>query len=220
MQITLLLFAAARERAGVGSAELALPDGATLADLVAAATARWPALEALWPYVRLAVDEAFVSDLRAPLRPGAEVAVIPPVSGGHPRVALVETPLDARTVEGLVVGPDRGGVVTFVGAVRDHTGEHGVTRLEYEAYPAMALRVLGDIVAGAEAEWPSVRAAVHHRVGVLAVGEAAVVVAVAAPHRGPAFAACQAIIDRLKADVPIFKKEVRTDGSVWVGLGP
>lgn len=220
MHINLLFFAAARERSGTGQVTLELPDGARLADAVAAAGARFPALVPLWPHVRFAVDQAFVSDQSAPLTDGSTVAVIPPVSGGHPRVALTHEALDPRAVEALVAGPDRGGLVTFTGTVRDHTGEHGVTRLEYEAYEAMALKVLADILARVEARWPATTAAVHHRLGVLGVGEAAVVVAVSAPHRADAFAACQALIDELKADVPIFKKEVRQDGSVWVGLGP
>ncbi|MCA9543182.1 MAG: molybdenum cofactor biosynthesis protein MoaE [Myxococcales bacterium] len=220
MDINLLFFAAARERAGTGQARLSLPDWATLADAIAAAGARWPALVPLWPHVRFAVDEAFVADRGTPLGADSTVAVIPPVSGGHPRVALTHEPLDPRAVERLVAGPDRGGLVTFTGTVRDHTGDHGVVRLEYEAYEPMAVKVLADIVTRVEARWPATTAAVHHRLGVLAVGEAAVVLAVSAPHRADAFAACQALIDELKADVPIFKKEVRGDGSVWVGLGP
>ena len=120
----------------------------------------------------------------------------------------------------MVVGPDRGGVVTFTGVVRDHTGAHEVERLEYEAYEPMALKVLEEIRAEAGARFPGVRLAVHHRLGVLGIGEAAVVVVAAAPHRAAAFTACAFVIDRLKEDVPIFKKEVRGDGSVWVGLGP
>jgi molybdopterin synthase catalytic subunit len=110
--------------------------------------------------------------------------------------------------------------VTFTGCVRDHTGEHGVVRLEYEAYAEMAERVMDAIVGEAEALHPGARVAIRHRLGVLGVGELAVVIAASAPHRAAAFEACRFTIERLKADVPIFKKEVRTSGEVWVGLGP
>lgn len=134
--------------------------------------------------------------------------------------ALLDVPIDPRAVETLVLGPDRGGLVTFSGVVRDHTGDHTVTRLEYEAYRPMALKVMAQIRGEVEAAYPTVRVACWHRLGVLPIGEIAVVVAAAAPHRAPAFAACQMFIDRLKEDVPIFKREVRDDGSVWVGMGP
>jgi molybdopterin synthase catalytic subunit len=151
---------------------------------------------------------------------GDVVALIPPVAGGAPRVVLTFERLDARAVEASVAAPDRGGLVTFTGMVRDHTGPHGVVRLEYEAYEAMAVRVLEEIADEVGVRWPGARLAIHHRLGTLEVGEAAVVIAVSTPHRAEAFAACAYTIDRLKEDAPIFKREVRTDGSVWVGLGP
>ena len=93
-------------------------------------------------------------------------------------------------------------------------------RLEYEAYRPMAEAKLAQISAEAEVKWPGVRLAIHHRVGVLVVGEAAVVIAAAAPHRKEAFRACEFAIDRLKEEVPIWKKEFYEDGEEWVGLGP
>jgi molybdopterin synthase catalytic subunit len=99
---------------------------------------------------------------------------------------------------------------------------HGATidHLEYEAYGPMAVKVMAALVAEIEAELPGVRLAVEHRTGSLAVGEIAVVIAAAAPHRAEAFTACRAMIDRLKDRVPIWKKEFGDDGAVWVGLGP
>ncbi len=220
MRVEVLYFAAARERAGTGEEEIELSDGATVTDVLTRIEALHPDLAALRPYVRVAMDEAFVSDLDTQVRDGATVALIPPVAGGSPAVALSHEPLDPRAVEAVVAGPDRGGVVTFTGAVRDHTGPHEVERLEYEAYESMALKVLEQICAETTERFPAARVAVHHRLGVLAVGDAAVVVATAAAHRADAFDACRFIIDRLKEDVPIFKREVRGDGSVWVGLGP
>ncbi|MEZ4471651.1 MAG: molybdenum cofactor biosynthesis protein MoaE [bacterium] len=220
MPIEVLLFAIARERAGTDAAHLTLADGATLGDALAALFERYPGLTPLRPYLRFAVNEAFEADLDRVLAAGDVLAVIPPVAGGAPTVALLDDFLDPRAVEALVLGPDRGGIVTFLGAVRDHTGEHGVVRLRYEAYRPMALKVMAQIAAEVEAAFPPVRVACHHRLGVLPVGELAVVVAAAAPHRATAFAACQRFIDRLKEDVPIFKHEERRDGSVWIGLGP
>lgn len=219
-EVTVLFFAIARDRAGTDAATLSLPHGATIDDAKALIIKAYPALEAILPYVRFAVDEAFVFDLTQPLAQGATLAIIPPVAGGAPLEAILDEPLDARAVEALVVGPDRGGLVTFSGVVRDHTGGHDVTRLEYESYRPMAVKVMASIRAEVEAAHPSVRIACWHRVGVLPVGEIAVVVAAASAHRAPAFAACQMYIDRLKEDVPIFKREVRGDGSVWVGMGP
>ncbi len=218
--VEVLFFAAARERAERDSALLPWVEGITLGALVTDLVATYPALEPLLPYLRLAVNEAFVADLGHPLAAGDVVALIPPVSGGRGRVVLTDAPLDPRAVEAEVEGPDRGGLVTFTGCVRDHTGEHGVERLEYEAYRSMALKVMQAILDETEEKFPGVRVAIQHRLGVLAIGEAAVVVAAAAPHRAAAFSACAHAIDRLKEDVPIFKREVRTDGTVWVGLGP
>ncbi len=134
-------------------------------------------------------------------------------------VRLTDDPLEPSLVERLVRADDRGAVLAFVGLVRDHTGPHRVERLEYEAYRPMAVKVFEGIRAEVDERWPGTRVAIHHRLGHLAVGEVAVVIAVAAPHRAETFDACRYAIERMKADVPIFKKEVRTDGSVWVGLG-
>jgi len=218
--VEVLFFAAARERAERDSDHVPWTEDLTLGALVTHLVTAYPALAPLLPYLRLALNEAFVADLEHPLAAGDVVALIPPVSGGRGRVALTDEPLDPRAVEAEVEGPDRGGVVTFTGRVRDHTGEHGVERLEYEAYRSMALKVMQSILDETEGKFTGVRLAIHHRLGVLAIGQAAVVIAAAAPHRAAAFEACAYAIDRLKEDVPIFKREVRTDGSVWVGLGP
>ncbi len=220
MQIEVLFFAAARERAGVGACELALNEGATILDALVALEGRFAALAPLRPYLRVALNEAFAADLTARIKAGDTLALIPPVSGGNLSVALQHTALLQSEIEALVHRPESGAVVSFVGTVRDHTGDHSVSRLEYEAYEPMALKVLADIVTRGEHLYPTTRIAVHHRLGTLSIGEAAVVVAVSSPHRNAAFEACRFVIEALKEDVPIFKKEVRQDGSVWVGLGP
>jgi molybdopterin synthase catalytic subunit len=113
-----------------------------------------------------------------------------------------------------------GGIVTFTGMVRRHSRGITVDHLEYEAYGPMAVRVMTQLCDEIEAEIAGVRLAVEHRVGRLAIGDIAVVIAAAAPHRAEAFAACRAMIDRLKDRVPIWKKEVGDDGAEWIGLGP
>ena len=110
-----------------------------------------------------------------------------------------------------------GGVVTFLGAVRDHNEGRAVTLLEYEAYGAMAEAELGRILEEITAEMPEVRVAATHRVGALRVGDAAVACAASAPHRAEAFRACREAIDRIKARLPIWKREHGPDGPYWVG---
>jgi len=139
------------------------------------------------------------------------------VSGAVPAVRLSAEPLSLDAVVRAVSHAGAGAVVTFVGTVRDTNAGHAVTLLEYEAYESLANAEMGRIVAELAAELPGTRLAVHHRVGALAVGDAAVVCAASAPHRGEAFAACQALIDRVKARVPIWKREHGPAGPYWVG---
>jgi molybdopterin synthase catalytic subunit len=217
MPVQILYFAAAREAAGVARETLAdVP--ATLADLRRALERSHPALARVLPRCRLAVDQEFADDATA-LRDGAEVAIVPPVAGGAPLFRVVDRPLRLEEVIDAVSAPGLGGVVTFTGTVRDASRGRRVLRLEYEAYAPMAERVLARIGEDLAREHGAAVAIVH-RVGVLAPGEAAVVIACAAPHRTPAFRACEACIERLKADAPIWKREVFDDGSEWVGLGP
>ena len=110
-----------------------------------------------------------------------------------------------------------GGIATFLGVVRDFNDGRAVTLLEYEAYGAMAEAELARIHAELAAEMPGVRVAATHRVGTLHIGDAAVVCAASAPHRGEAFEACRVLIDRIKARLPIWKREHGPDGPYWVG---
>jgi molybdopterin synthase catalytic subunit len=218
MAITVLYFAGARDAAGAARETLAAAP-ATVADLRRALAAAHPRLGRILERCRIAVDQEFAEDAAA-IRDGAEVAVVPPVSGGSPRrFAVVERPLALAEVVDAVASPASGGLVTFTGVVRDATRGKRVVRLEYEAYPGMAERKLEEI-GGAVAAEHGADVAIVHRVGVLLPGEAAVVIACAAPHRTAAFRACEACIERLKKDVPIWKREVYEDGSEWVGLGP
>ncbi|MCA9517580.1 MAG: molybdenum cofactor biosynthesis protein MoaE [Myxococcales bacterium] len=224
MHLNLLYFAHVRERIGKSGEALELPEGATVADALEALTARYPGLERLLPTLRVAVDAEF-ADLSQILHDGAEVVLIPPVAGGSgpPLVRVTDEALGVDTADALataIAGPEHGGVVTFVGRVRDHARGHAVTRLEYEAYGAMAERQLRKLVAEVEAAFPGTRAAVHHRTGLLAIGDVAVVVVTASAHRGDAFDANRRLIDRLKEDVPIWKRETGPDGTEWVSDRP
>ncbi|AKV03230.1 Molybdenum cofactor biosynthesis protein MoaE [Labilithrix luteola] len=132
-------------------------------------------------------------------------------------VDLREAPLSVDEAIAHVRRPGAGGIDVFLGVVRDHSDGREVTRLEYSAYLSMAKREMARIADAIEAEIPGVRVAAIHRVGSLSVGDAAIVCAASAPHRGEAFAACRALIDRIKADVPIWKREYGPDGAAWVG---
>jgi molybdopterin synthase catalytic subunit len=181
--------------------------------------ARHPALQGLLPAVRVSVNQAFAPE-DAPLSDGDEVALIPPVSGGAGLYRVTDEPLSLDEVVRAVGGESQGGVVTFTGVVRRHSRGKTIVRLEYEAYRPMAERKLAEIGDTITREIPGAQVAIVHRVGKLAVGDAAVVIAASAPHRAQAFDACRAAIDRLKESVPIWKKEIAEDGEEWVGLGP
>ncbi len=222
--VTVLYFAAARERAGLSSETLDV-GGRTVAEVLQELVRRHPALERVLPHCRVAVNQAF-SDEHGVVPDGAELALIPPVAGGSgepsalERVQVRDTPLSVDDALAVVERKAAGAQVIMIGAVRDHAEGAVVESLEYEAYAPMAQKVMAGIVEEVEREHPGTLCAVQHRTGHLAIGDRAVVVAVSAPHRQDAFAACQRIIDRLKEDAPIWKREHREGGVVWVGLGP
>ncbi|MEW6431612.1 MAG: molybdenum cofactor biosynthesis protein MoaE [Myxococcota bacterium] len=221
IRVTVRFFAAARERTRVAEHRLELPGPATVEDVTKALVAAFPALGPLMRHLRVAVDQEF-ADAKDAVPDGAEVALIPPVAGGAPGglFRVVDEPLSLTPVVEAVSKVSHGGLVTFTGVVRDHSKGKRVTRLDYEAYAPMAEKKLAEIAGEAREKWPGAEVAVMHRVGTLAPGELAVVIAVSAPHRKEAFRACEYVIDRLKEDVPIWKKEFAEDGEVWVGLGP
>ena len=217
MRVTMLYFAAARERAGTSSEALELPDGATAGQALALACERHPALQAVAGKLRVAVDQDFAAPDRK-LREGSEIALIPPVSGGSGPHRIGPAPLSLDAPLRAVTGTDCGAVVSFTGTVRSSNHGQMVVRLEYEAYPEMALRVFDHIASQARERWGA-RLAIHHRTGALDPGELSVVIAAAAPHRADAFEACRHAIESLKKDAPIWKREIYPDGSSWVGLG-
>jgi molybdopterin synthase catalytic subunit len=215
VRVNVKLFGVVREQSGAKELSLELPEGARIADLRSRLGAEIEIVERFGERLRISRNLELVTE-NEPLADGDEIALLPPVSGGAGLCSLSEHPLDPAEVSARVEGPDAGGVVVFVGAVRDQARGHQIRFLEYEAYPAMAEREMDRIVAEAGARWSGARVAIAHRVGHLEVGELAVVVAAAAPHRAEAFEACRFAIDTLKERVPIWKKEVATDGAYWV----
>ena len=134
----------------------------------------------------------------------------------EPIITITHEPLDREALVAAVTHASVGVIVVFEGVVRDNARGKQVRYLEYDVYPEMAIAKIGEIVAEAEQRWGVERVAVAHRVGRLEIGEASVIIVVAAPHRGEAFDACRYIIDTLKTSVPIWKKEVATNGEEWV----
>jgi molybdopterin synthase catalytic subunit len=228
MVLQVRLFAVLRERAGRDSLEIEVGEGATVAEALQALAGESEPLGAAlgaMPVV-MAVNRSYV-DEDATLSDGDELALIPPVSGGanpaadedtegSPRlhVQVTAEPLSADRLNALVATSHTGAIVTFQGTTRD------VERLDYEAYEPMAeekiAAILSDILARHEIEG----AAAEHRTGSVPLGEPSVIVAVAAAHRGPAFAAAREAIDRIKAEAPIWKREVEGERAEWVEGAP
>jgi molybdopterin converting factor subunit 1 len=219
MRLKVLYFAVVRERLRRDEEELELADGATADTAWRALEARHPELAGLRSVVKLAINEEFAAADRV-LADGDVIALIPPVAGGAGVFRVSDEPIGLDEVVRAVTSDEHGGVVTFTGVVRRRSRGKTIVRLEYEAYRPMAERKLAEIGAQLAAEQPGVRVAIVHRVGALAVGDVAVVIATSAPHRAAAFDACRAAIDRLKESVPIWKKEIAEDGEEWIGLGP
>lgn len=151
--------------------------------------------------------------------PDEHVASAPEQALPTPIIRITRDPLDDATIRALehaVTTSSAGGCVTFAGVVRDNARGKRVRSLEYDAYPEMAESEMARIAAEVAQRWPESALAMVHRIGPLAIGECAVVVVAACPHRGEAFDACRYAIDTLKANVPIWKKEFYEDGEEWV----
>jgi molybdopterin synthase catalytic subunit len=201
MVVSVRLFAGLRERAGADRVEVELPEPATVADLLAAME--------LAPRSCVAAINREYADPADRIAPGDEVALVPPVSGGAGAVRHVRvTPeaLDLAALAAAVRDPRAGAVVLFEGVTRE------VPELDYEAYVEMAEPKLAAIAAEEAARHGLCAVAVAHRTGTVALGEPSVVVAASAPHRGEAFAGARALIDRVKAEAPIWKVEVTEAG--------
>ena len=211
MRVTVRLFAGLREHAGTGRRDVDLGEGARVEDV-------WRALELGDEPTGLvfAVNRAYVGRGQA-LAEGDEVALIPPVSGGAFR--LTEDPIDLAAVVAEVEDERAGATATFVGTVRARSRGRQVVRLEYEAYEGMAENVMADLAEQLRERYDLCAIAITHRVGVCEIGDASVAIAVSAPHRQDALAACKDAIDTLKETVPLWKKEVYEGGEEWIGRG-
>ena len=219
MNVRVVLFAKPRELVGQPNVELALPVGATAADAWSQLSSRYD-LGPLPRSFRCAVNSEYAG-WNDPLKDGDELAVIPPVSGGavgerRGLVALRETPLDPMAIISATRGETDGALVVFEGVVREHSRGKQVRALVYEAYGTMAIRQMEQLADDARIRWPVSDVAIVHRTGTLQVGDVSVVIAVGASHRGEAFDACEWLIDELKRTVPIWKKEIYTEGEAWI----
>jgi molybdopterin synthase catalytic subunit len=211
VNVRVRLFAALRERAGSGTLDVELPDGARVGDV-------WRAL-ALGDEPRgilFAVNKAY-AERDTVLSTGDEVALIPPVSGGAFRLVEGALSLDAAVDE--VRGGGAGAIATFTGTVRNRSRDRRVLHLEYEAYEGMAEEVMAELAERLQEQHGLTGIAIHHRVGRVDIGEASVVIATSAPHRAEALAACKEAIDELKTSVPLWKKEFYEGGEEWIGQG-
>jgi molybdopterin synthase catalytic subunit len=211
VRIKVRLFASLRELAGSDVADVELAEEATAGDVVAALAERSELSEFLSRGgVAIAVNREYVR-AETPVREGDEVALIPPVSGGEtPHAVVTSEPLDPAAIARLVSDPRAGAIVTFQGTTRD------VDRLEYEAYAEMATQKIREILGEVVDRHGLVGAAAEHRVGTVPLGEPSVVVTVSAAHRDEAFAGAREAIDRIKAEAPIWKREVSGSASEWV----
>jgi len=216
VRISVRLFAGLRERAGADRVEVELPDGASVADLLAA-MGTTPVGELAPRSCIVALNREYASE-DAVVEEGDEVALVPPVSGGATPargaaagpvrlIEVIDAPLDLAAVSAAVRDPRAGAVVSFEGVTRE------VEALDYEAYAEMAtekLRAIGE----EEAERHGLCAvALVHRCGRVPLSEPSVIVAASAPHRGEAFAGARALIDRVKAEAPIWKVELTAEGA-------
>ncbi len=226
MKVKVRFFALYRELVGLRETQADLPQGATAMDAWQLFARSHPSLAPNLPHTRFAVNGEYV-DPKVALHDGDELVFIPPVSGGaggeasdgYSTFEITDQPIDVNGMVEAVRQDEDGAVVTFVGVVRNENRGKAVLYLEYEAYPEMATAKMMEIGEEIATRWGLRHLAMIHRVGRMEIGEASVVIAVAASHREVAFEACRYAIDRLKETVPVWKKEVYADGQVWLGVG-
>lgn len=203
MKVTVQFFSFLRSIAGRDELQLELPSTATVADALRQLSAQFPRLREAEKTTLVAVGVEFAGP-DAALRDGDVISLMPPLQGGvDDELLITEKPITTEPVAG-----DVGGVVVFWGIVRDREDGQPITALEYTAYREMVEHQFHKLIAETKRRWPLKRIRVVHRLGVIPVGEASLLVRVEAAHRGEAFAAAQYIIDELKQKVPVWKRGV------------
>jgi molybdopterin synthase catalytic subunit/molybdopterin converting factor small subunit len=219
MRVRLLLFAGLREAIGKKEHLLECDEGAHVSDVLARAGREFPVIESYRGRLVVSLNQERAAEGDA-VGDGDEIALLPPMSGGSAGVHLAAKPLSLDDLLAEVSGPDCGGEATFTGRVRNHSRGESIDHLEYEAYEPMAEAEMRKITDEVARRWPDVRIAMAHRIGRLEIGDAAVMIATAAPHRAEALEACRFAIDTLKQTVPIWKKEFGESGATWIEENP
>ena len=217
MRIRVLFFGVLRDVTGLGEDSIEVPEGGRAATVFEDYASRFPRLGEMSASIVLAVNQRFSSPSEA-LADGDELAMLPPVSGGSDGnvFGLTRDPIDAVALGRRMLAGEDGAIVTFEGVTRNNTKGRATRFLEYECYEAMAIRKMAEIGREIAGQYAISRIAMVHRLGTMEIGEASVVIVVAAPHRKPAFDAALEGINRLKRLVPVWKKEFFADGEVWV----
>jgi molybdopterin synthase catalytic subunit len=226
MQVRVLFFGVLKDLAGKASDSISLPEDATLGDVLTHYEEVIPRLRDTAASLAMSVNQEYAG-LGTRLRPGDEVALLPPVSGGVDtaarrslHAAIVRQRIDTASVLQGIKRAEDGGVVVFEGIVRNHTRGRRTLYLDYEAYEEMALKQMEELAVQALGEFKARDVAVVHRLGRIEIGETSVLIVVASAHRAAAFDACRWLIDTLKRTVPIWKKEHFEDGAVWADGEP
>lgn len=219
MQLRVLFFGVLRDHFGPEEVLEQFP-GTNVGDLVRYYRVLSPDLGPLWDKIAVAVNQQYATASQE-LSKHDEVALLPPVSGGTPsRIELTHDVIDAKQITDALKADEDGAVTVFDGIVRNNTRGRQTLFLEYSAYDAMALAQMQELAAEAIEKFGVRDVAVVHRLGRLEVGETSILIAVASAHRGAAFEACRWLIDTIKKQVPIWKKEHFVDGAVWVDGEP
>jgi MoaE-MoaD fusion protein len=224
MQVRVLFFGVLRELAGKASDSISLPESATLKDVLSHYEELIPRLKDTASSLAMSVNQEYAGPATR-LKPGDEVALLPPVSGGvdagrSQHAAIVHEVIETASILEAIKRPEDGGAAVFEGMVRNHTRGRRTLYLDYEAYEEMALKQMEELAGQALARFAVRDVALVHRLGRLEIGETSVLIVVASAHRPAAFDACRWLIDTLKRTVPIWKKEYFVDGAVWADGEP
>lgn len=227
MRVRLIYLGMLKDLAGKATESVEVPDGARVSDLWRTLIGKYPKFASFSGSAAVAVNQEY-APADTPLIDGAEVALLPPVSGGGEQAAPAEVPyvriVHERIVPQSIIPPleraEDGAIVVFDGVVRNHSRGRRTRYLEYEGYEPMSLKLMEGLAGDARLKFHIRNVALVHRLGHLEIGESSVLIAVFSAHRAAAFEACRWLIDTLKKTVPIYKKEFFEDGAVWADGEP